>query len=282
MSKKSCIAVSTAVLAAVLVLVWIGFFQNNEERTYILSAPSEGTDISEPLNLESAPKAEEPISPVSSAPSLAASSQTKETSSSAGSSASSASSPSSLNQSSSKSPMKPVSSKPADSSKPAPSSQSASSKPHVSRPSSLPSVSSRPNSHSGISSSVGGVPSSFTQKVVVLTNQERIQEGLEPLTISKSAAEAAAVRAKEIAESFSHTRPDGRSFSTALKDQGVSYRSAGENIAWGQTTPEEVVTGWMNSSGHRANILSSKFTSIGVGFYRSSSGRTYWVQLFVG
>ena len=55
-----------------------------------------------------------------------------------------------------------------------------------------------------------------------------------------------------------------------------------ENIAWGQKTPEEVVTGWMNSSGHRANILSSKFTFIGVGVYRSSSGRLYWVQLFTG
>ena len=73
---------------------------------------------------------------------------------------------------------------------------------------------------------------------------------------------------------------DGSSFATALKEQNVSYRSAGENIAWGQKTPEQVMEAWMNSDGHRANILNAKFTKIGVGQYRDAAGRNYWVQLF--
>ena len=79
---------------------------------------------------------------------------------------------------------------------------------------------------------------------------------------------------------FSHTRPDGSSFATALKEQNVSYRSAGENIAWGQQTPKEVVTAWMNSSGHRANIMNPNFTTIGVGYYENERGTDYWCQLF--
>lgn len=74
----------------------------------------------------------------------------------------------------------------------------------------------------------------------------------------------AQVRAVETKTLFSHTRPDGSSFSTALKEQGVSYRGAGENIAWGQKTSEQVMEGWMNSAGHRANILNEKYTSLGV------------------
>lgn len=88
------------------------------------------------------------------------------------------------------------------------------------------------------------------------------------------------VRAVETKTLFSHTRPDGSSFSTALKEQGVSYRGAGENIAWGQKTPEQVMEGWMNSAGHRANIMNEKYTSLGVGYYQSETGVNYWTQLF--
>lgn len=66
------------------------------------------------------------------------------------------------------------------------------------------------------------------------------------------------MRAKETEQSFSHTRPNGSNFSTALKEQGVSYRGSGENIAWGQKTPEDVMKAWMNSEGHRANILNGQ------------------------
>ena len=113
-----------------------------------------------------------------------------------------------------------------------------------------------------------------------LVNQERAKAGLAPLTANSAAAAAAVTRAKETEISFSHTRPDGSGFQTALTEHGVAFRSAGENIAWGQRTPEQVMQGWMNSSGHRANILNAGFTSIGVGYYRSASGTGYWVQLF--
>lgn len=123
---------------------------------------------------------------------------------------------------------------------------------------------------------------SYAEKVVELVNQERAKRNLAPLTIDLSVQAAAQVRAKECEQSFSHTRPNGSGFATALKEQKVSYRTAGENIAWGQRSPEEVVNAWMNSDGHRANILNAGFTSIGVGYYQNAKGVNYWSQLFIG
>lgn len=119
----------------------------------------------------------------------------------------------------------------------------------------------------------------YVERVVELVNEERAKEGLTPLTLDTKVTAAAQVRAKEIVTSFSHTRPNGSSFSTALKEQNISYRRAGENIAWGQKSPEVVVNAWMNSSGHRANIMNSGYTSIGVGYYQHN-GVNYWCQLF--
>ena len=84
-----------------------------------------------------------------------------------------------------------------------------------------------------------------------------------------------------IQTSFSHTRPDGSGFSTALTQAGVSYTTSGENIAYGQQTPQAVMEAWMNSAGHRANILNASFRQIGVGHVRSASGVSYWTQLFI-
>lgn len=81
----------------------------------------------------------------------------------------------------------------------------------------------------------------YVLKVVELVNKERKSAGLNPVTLNTDATTAAQVRAEESSVSFSHTRPDGTSFATALKDAGVSYRSCGENIAWGQKTPEQVM-----------------------------------------
>ncbi len=120
----------------------------------------------------------------------------------------------------------------------------------------------------------------YAEQVVDLVNAERKAEGLSALTLDKTIEKAALVRAKEIVTKFSHTRPSGKSFSTALTDAGVSFKGAGENIAWGQKTPEEVVEGWMNSEGHRANIMNAKYTKIGVGYYQNGAGRNYWTQLF--
>lgn len=121
----------------------------------------------------------------------------------------------------------------------------------------------------------------FAAQVVKLVNEERAKAGLSPLSVNAGASGAALTRARELESSFSHTRPNGSEFSTALTEAGVSYRGAGENIAYGQKSPEQVMQGWMNSAGHRANILNGSFTSIGVGHYRSAAGVDYWTQLFV-
>lgn len=121
---------------------------------------------------------------------------------------------------------------------------------------------------------------SYAEKITELVNAEREKAGLKPLVLDMEITSAAQVRAKETETLFSHTRPDGRNFTTALSDIGFSYRGAGENIAWGQRSPEQVMEGWMNSEGHRANILNSKFTKIGVGYYQNVSGTNYWTQLF--
>lgn len=121
---------------------------------------------------------------------------------------------------------------------------------------------------------------SFAAQVVKLVNEERVKAGLNPVTLNNEVAAAALIRAKEIEVSFSHTRPDGRSFGSVLTDNGIRFNGAGENIAWGQTSPEQVMEAWMNSEGHRANILNPNFTEIGVGHYQNANGRNYWVQLF--
>lgn len=126
-----------------------------------------------------------------------------------------------------------------------------------------------------------GSQDAFANQVVKLVNEERAKAGLSPLSVNSKAANAAQTRAREIEKSFSHTRPDGSSFNTALTEAGVSFRGAGENIAYGQTTPQQVMEGWMNSSGHRANILNANYTSIGVGHYKNWAGVDYWAQLFI-
>ena len=125
----------------------------------------------------------------------------------------------------------------------------------------------------------GSMQGDFASQVAALVNAERAKYGLSALTVDTKVQQAALVRAKETAQSFSHTRPNGSSFSTVLTEAGVSYRTAGENIAYGQTTPQQVMNAWMNSSGHRANILNANYTTIGVG-YTVINGTAYWAQLF--
>ena len=122
-------------------------------------------------------------------------------------------------------------------------------------------------------------PAEYRQEVLRLVNIEREKAGRQPLNPDANLNQAAQMRAKEIVSAFSHTRPDGRDCFTAMKEAGVSYRAAGENIAKGQRTPEQVVDGWMKSDGHRENLLSADFGRLGVG-YHVENGRTYWVQLF--
>lgn len=121
--------------------------------------------------------------------------------------------------------------------------------------------------------------SSAASEVVRLTNSARSQNGYAALVEDGALSDAAAVRAREIARSFSHTRPSGASFSSALSESGVSYLRAGENIASGQKSASEVVNAWMNSPGHRANILNSSYSRIGSASV-NIDGTLYWVQLF--
>lgn len=134
-------------------------------------------------------------------------------------------------------------------------------------------------SQGSTSTSTGSQNSSAASEVVRLTNSARTQNGYAALTEDSALSKAAAVRAREIASSFSHTRPSGSSFSSVLSENGVSYRRAGENIASGQKSASEVVNAWMNSSGHRANILSSSYSRIGTASV-NVNGTLYWVQLF--
>lgn len=122
--------------------------------------------------------------------------------------------------------------------------------------------------------------SAFEQEVLDLVNKERAAYGLSALQADSKVQAAAKTRANEILKSFSHTRPDGRAFSTALNEAGATYSGAGENIAKGQRTPEEVVNAWMNSPGHRANILNSKYKYLGVGCVKSGSSSYAWTQIF--
>lgn len=119
----------------------------------------------------------------------------------------------------------------------------------------------------------------YAGEVLRLVNVERAKAGLPALTTNSTLTAAANKRAQETKQSFSHTRPDGSSCFTVLAEYGISYRTAGENIAYGQRTPQEVVNGWMNSPGHRANILKSSFGKVGIGVYESN-GVIYWSQLF--
>ena len=93
--------------------------------------------------------------------------------------------------------------------------------------------------------------------------------------------DAADLRAREIIEVFAHTRPDDTSCVTVIQQAGVRYSIFGENIAYGYRNPEEVMTGWMNSEGHRENILEEAFTGLAVG-QATHNGVKYWVQLFIG
>ena len=127
---------------------------------------------------------------------------------------------------------------------------------------------------------VTGVESSLSElerQVINLVNHERSKEGKRELQIDESLLESCDIRAEELPILFSHTRPDGSSCFSVIK---TVHSAAGENIARGDASAEAVMSGWMNSQGHRNNILSENYTHIGVGHY-NHEGTSYWVQLFI-
>lgn len=116
------------------------------------------------------------------------------------------------------------------------------------------------------------------QEVIDLTNEEREKRGLAPLVRNESLMEAAAVRAEELAEKFSHIRPNGTSCSSLLSEYGISNRSGAENITQ-MGNAAGAVYAWMKSTGHKKNILNSEYTEIGVGYNEETNS---WVQIFIG
>lgn len=122
---------------------------------------------------------------------------------------------------------------------------------------------------------------SYEKEVVRLVNEIRVQNGLKELTYNWELSRVARYKSQDMKDNryFSHTSPVYGTPFQMMKDFGITYRSAGENIARGQRSPQAVVNAWMNSSGHRANILNTSFTQIGVGYVADGN---YWTQMFIG
>ncbi|WP_431808153.1 CAP domain-containing protein [Lysinibacillus sphaericus] len=120
----------------------------------------------------------------------------------------------------------------------------------------------------------------FEQEVVKLTNAERTKAGLKALQTDDKLMAAAREKSQDMQSKkyFSHTSPTFGSPFDRMKALGITYKSAGENIAQGQRSPQEVVQAWMDSPGHRANILNANYTHIGVGYVKSGN---YWTQQFI-
>lgn len=123
--------------------------------------------------------------------------------------------------------------------------------------------------------------SEYEKEVVRLVNEIRVENGLNELTLNTELSDIARLKSQDMKDKgyFSHTSPTYGSPFDMMKSFGVTYKSAGENIAMGYSTPEAVVDGWMNSKGHRENILNSSYKEIGVGYVSSGS---YWTQMFIG
>ena len=121
----------------------------------------------------------------------------------------------------------------------------------------------------------------YESEVVRLVNEIRVKNGLSKLTQDWELSRVARYKSQDMKDNkyFSHTSPVYGSPFDMIKNFGISYRTAGENIAKGQATPQAVVNAWMNSSGHRANILNSSYKQIGVGYVENGK---YWTQMFIG
>lgn len=124
---------------------------------------------------------------------------------------------------------------------------------------------------------------SVEQQVIDLTNQERAKQGLSPLKANWQLSRVARYKSRDMRDKnyFSHQSPTYGSPFEMMRSFNISYRRAAENIAAGQRTPEEVVNGWMNSAGHRKNILDPNLTQIGVGYAKGGSYGHYWTQQFI-
>lgn len=124
---------------------------------------------------------------------------------------------------------------------------------------------------------------SLESEVIRLVNVERSKNGLGPLTQNWELSRVARYKSQDMMNKgyFSHTSPTYGSPFRMMESFGIRFSAAGENIAKGQRTPAEVMRDWMNSPGHKANILNGSYQQIGVGVAKDSSGRFYWTQMFI-
>ncbi len=143
-------------------------------------------------------------------------------------------------------------------------------------------ISQNTNTDTGTSTGTSGM--SYAEQVLYYVNIEREKAGVSPLTLDSTLCNAADIRAKEIVGTFSHDRPDGSSCFSVLDGTSFANSYKGENIAAGYSSAKDTVDQWMDSSGHKANILNSNYKYLGVGFCSDSSAayKYYWVQLFAG
>lgn len=122
--------------------------------------------------------------------------------------------------------------------------------------------------------------SSYGEEILQLVNKERTSRGLKALVLSADISKVAVEKSKDMAiyDYFAHESPNYGSPFDMMHKFGITYRAAGENIAMGYRTPADVMEGWMNSPGHKANILNKNFNKMGIGMY---NGKTiYWTQQF--
>ena len=120
------------------------------------------------------------------------------------------------------------------------------------------------------------------REILELTNKEREKEGLNPLVWNDTLAKTAKAHSMDMVERgfFSHDNPDGKTPFDRMRAEGINYRAAAENIAAGQATPEKAIAEWMNSEGHRRNILNPDLKELGVGLARGGKYGIYWTQNF--
>lgn len=131
---------------------------------------------------------------------------------------------------------------------------------------------------------VTGEFAAFQKEVVRLVNVERQKQGLGKLSLNAKLSNVATLKSQDMINKnyFNHTSPTYGSPFDMMKQFNISYKTAGENIAKGQKTPAEVVKAWMNSQGHRENILNKNYTEIGIGVAKDANGTLYWTQMFIG
>lgn len=129
----------------------------------------------------------------------------------------------------------------------------------------------------------GSSATTLEDQVITLVNKQRAMNGLQPLTKNWTLAKMARCKSQDMVTHnyFSHTSPTYGSPFTMMQNFGINFTAAGENIAEGQPTPQAVMNAWMNSPGHRANILSPAYNQIGVGMAKTSNGVIYWTQDFI-